>query len=419
MTAGLMIDDGWTFNGLGNTIFLADPAGGRFVGGALVVSGGTASIEDVAIDGAALSPGCPEDEPLAAIAFVRAGGTVERVTVDRVHRGTDSRCGIGIVAADIQPTPLTIADSTIRDVGDAGVDALAGSEVMLINDRIASQQAVVGVRARSGARVTVGPKTMVTAQWFAVVASGSGTTVLLDQSTIGGAMTALELTDGAEAEVTGTSIMHATFGATVNGGSTLAIHGESRLVDLDGGVMAEGPGGRVDIDDAVFDSIYTIGVMAGDVPIVDVENTDFTAVGAGEWDRAIMISLAAGGNAVITGNTFTDTSVAISVFGTGGTASISGNRIARGRYGGMYLEGEVRASIEDNVIDDLTTLNVNDRAIKVTGAASAEINRNHIIQVTGPARCAVEVETTGTLRSVGNDYPDNRTMPATCGASAP
>jgi hypothetical protein len=415
LTSGLTIPDGWTFDGQGHAIVLADPDGGRFQGGALVVVGGSATIMDVRVDGGGLTPGCADDEPLAAIAFVRAGGTVERVTIDRINRGEESRCGIGIVAADVADDVVTIRDSTIRDIGDAAIDVFAGSRAVVVNDLILGGQAVVGVRAREGGYVTIGPESIVANAVYTVSATGFGTSVTLDRSNIGGAMTALEVADGASADVSGAVIMRSMFGVTVDGGASVRIHDGSVLSELDGAVMATGPGGRVGITDTTFEYIWTIGVLSGDTIITVIQDSTFSDVGEHQWDGAVAIDLSAGGSAFISGNRFTNTSVAIALSGEGGRATVVGNAIEQGRYSGIRVVGSVEATLEDNSITSLETRELRDRALIVSESASAEVRNNRIANVTGRGDCLVEIDTTGVVVSAGNDLVAPVGMDLQCG----
>lgn len=120
----IQVPDGWTFDGQGHAIRVIDPAGGRFAGGVIERTGGTATVTDVMIDGTGLTAGCTADSRVAGIVFTDASGEISQTTVVDVRRDGGRLCGYGIVAyasGSATRPAVRVGGNTIRNAGDDGL----------------------------------------------------------------------------------------------------------------------------------------------------------------------------------------------------------------------------------------------------------------------------------------------------------
>ncbi|MFT4038995.1 MAG: right-handed parallel beta-helix repeat-containing protein [Thermomicrobiales bacterium] len=184
-SASIEIADGWTFDGDDHFMYAQDPPGGQLAAGVLRVAQGTATVQDVTIDGRGLTQPCrfERDDVVSGVAIAGASGAVQRVTVRRFTRPQSpsseplpdyqrQACGTGVRITGAAAN-VTVSDSTLEDLGYAGVVIDAG--MATVSRNAIRRAAVLGVFAFNGARVRVTPENQIREGHVGVQFEGAGT----------------------------------------------------------------------------------------------------------------------------------------------------------------------------------------------------------------------------------------------------
>jgi hypothetical protein len=223
--SAITIPAGWTFEGGGHTIYVVDPVESRFRGPVIDVRAGLATIQNVTIDGSALSPGCAPESTVVGVLFAEAGGTIWRTTIVNIERGQGNYCGYGAMIGGTSPAPVRVMSSTIQNPGNVGIIVL-------------------------GRDVTVSSTTISNAGGSGIVVGGSGASGTITDNTIrtpGGQGISIE--DAAKATLTGNDIMEpGLFGMLVSSSATAQITNGNRITSGIAGILISDPGTSVTVD---------------------------------------------------------------------------------------------------------------------------------------------------------------------------
>lgn len=403
----LFVPDGWTFDGDGHTISVADPPGGRFIGGAITVSDEVGTVRDVTIDGANLNAPCLVDHAqtyLTGVLFADATGAVSDITVRNLRRvlpdstagqeqGARMSCGSGITVFGAT-TPVLITRNRVSNVGSAAIWIEGGNAAIAHNtiDRAAD----AGVLALLGADVRVGPGNRMTNASIGIQFESAGTTGAASDNTIE------DTTLAGIAVVLGA---HATIAET-------SLHAPGTA-----GIAVEGDGSEATVVSTVIEATDEVGirVLGGDVSLR--ENTVVNAKSG--------ITIGGGASAEVSQNVVTTTASAsgaegassprgagILVYGATTTATVTANRLERQALGIMVLDGATASDVSGNtVLESRFGIGVADKGasaviadntiglseaigLSVEGGATAELRGNRItranlgIRVTGAGSTA-------------------------------
>jgi hypothetical protein len=333
----ISVATGWTFDGDGHTIYAVDPAAGRLQAAVLFVGEGVGNVHDVVIDGSGLEAPCLSDDGatvLGGIVFLGSTGEARRVTVRNLVRAfptdqaqmTDGEsqrksCGTGI--AIVGESTVTVASSTISDVGYVGILVEDSSATIASNIIVhAEDTGLLGLR---GAQVDVLPGNQVRYGGVGIQFEGAGTggnidgsgvahmktagivsmadaTVSLVDTTLeeidgfgvvavgGGAITAERVdvqrtdrafvADGGSLQIQEATIAECLFGVlSMNGGSSEVSDSTVRACDI--GLGAGGPGSRLSSSKSTITGSDRAGVMLDGGAEAALHELRITQSGAG------------------------------------------------------------------------------------------------------------------------------------------
>ncbi|MFN8592531.1 MAG: right-handed parallel beta-helix repeat-containing protein [Thermomicrobiales bacterium] len=387
----LFVPGGWTFDGDGHTISVVDPPGGRFVGGAIMVSDEVGSVRDVTIDGANLNAPCLVDHAqtyLTGVLFADATGAVTDITVRNLRRvlpdttteqeqGARMSCGSGITVFGAT-TPVLITRNRISNVGNAAV-WIEGGNAAIAHNTI-NRAADAGVLALLGADVRVGPGNQMTNASIGIQFESAGTTGTASGNTIEDTTLAgIAVVLGAHATIADTS---------------LRAPGTA-------GIAVEGEGSEATVASTVIEAPAEFGirVLGGDVSLR--QNTVVDAKSG--------IAIGGGASAEVTQNVLTTTTsaseaegassprgVGLLVYGATTTATATANRLERQAFGIVVLDGATASDVSGNTVlesrfgigvtDEGSSAMITDNTIglsaeiglSVEGGATAEMRGNRI-----------------------------------------
>ena len=161
----ILVPDGFTLDGAGNTITAVDPAGDHFRGAVVMNDGDEAYVKSVEIMASGLANVCDGgDDRLRGILFDDASGTISDVYVHGVRQGL-SGCqeGNAIEARNIGGTPqrsVTIENSTVTDYQKNGI-TVNGNVNGTVTGNIVTGDGPITYIAQNGIQVGFGATALI------------------------------------------------------------------------------------------------------------------------------------------------------------------------------------------------------------------------------------------------------------------
>jgi hypothetical protein len=256
--SAITVPDGWTFEGGGHTIHVVDPVESRFRGPVIDVRAGLATIQNVTIDGSALSPGCSPESTVVGVLFAEAGGTIWRTTIVDIERGQGNHCGYGVMIGGSSLASVRVMSSTIQNPGNVGIIVL-------------------------GRDVTVFDTTISNAGGSGIVVGGSGASgTITDNRVRNPDYQGISIEDAAKATLTGNDLREAgSFGILVSSSAAAQITDGNRITGGIAGILVSDPGTSVTIDGTQIMSPIKEGIYVQSGAEATVSNNAITDSGGG------------------------------------------------------------------------------------------------------------------------------------------
>ncbi len=179
----ILIPNGFTLDGAGNTITAVDPSGGHFLGAVVKNAGLTAHVKNLTITTSGLANVCDgsgsPDNRLRGILFDGAGGSILDNTISDINQGSGSGCQEGN-AIEVRNAPfdgthpgtktVTISGNTVTDYQKTGI-VVNGDVAATITDNTVTGFGPVGAIAQNGIQFGFGAtgilmKNTVAGSWF-------------------------------------------------------------------------------------------------------------------------------------------------------------------------------------------------------------------------------------------------------------
>ena len=156
----ILVPDGFTLDGAGNTITAVDPASGHFLGAVVKNGGTTADVTDLVVNASALANVCDDPVPdnrLRGILFDGASGSIVGNTVMNINQGA-SGCQEGN-AIEVRNAPfdgthpntlsVLIRNNVVTDYQKSGIVANGDVSVVIRNNQIGSSATQANLAANS------------------------------------------------------------------------------------------------------------------------------------------------------------------------------------------------------------------------------------------------------------------------------
>jgi TolB protein len=398
----ITLQDGRTLDGNGHTIWVVEPEAGVFTGNVIERVGGTASVMDLTISGAALTAPCGEDQWLAGIRFDGVEGTISNVTIDQFTRGEESYCGTGILvqgAAGVSETDratttvedntisgvgfvgifardrveATIMGNTVTDVGHRGIAILGPVATGTVRDNTVERVGNVGIAAEGSAAVVIAGNSVIDASAAGIVAQSGATEARIERNQVRGGQYGIFFD---QARTTGTATGNEVSGTTdhaIAAFGAQAMVTDNDLTSVAGAGVAGLAGAEVTASDNRINQAGNglIAVGAGSRGVFERnEVRDITGTG--------MVALD-GAHVTANDNTVTISDLGIGVDGVGSTALISDNVVTDTARSGIGIVGGAEATITTNTIQD-----VGGNGIAITGAGTeTNVKDNRVARASG------------------------------------